>query len=160
MDDFKYYKRKGLSEMRQYVIGEDLTGISVSDNDKQLGKEFPNVFAQGYIARNPNNHAEQWYIAKKYFDDNLEPAEPTPLSDQGHVWREIKVSERLPEKETNPDFRDCISITVIGIQPNDLPVNCFYNFKKNKWFAIGIFDKVNIVSWLEKHPPLKTEDKE
>jgi len=67
------------------------------------------------------------------------------------VWVEVQVSERLPERETNPDFKDGISVTVIGIQVNDLPVNCFYNFKKNKWFSISGFDKVNIVSWLEKH---------
>jgi len=26
------------------------------------------------IARNPKNHADQWLVAKKYFEDNLEPA--------------------------------------------------------------------------------------
>jgi len=30
-------------------------------------------FEQGYIARNPKNHNDLWYVAKKYFDDNLEP---------------------------------------------------------------------------------------
>lgn len=61
---FKQYKRKGLSEMRPYVPAEDLTGISVSENDKQLATDFPNIFMQGYIARNPDNHTEQWYVAK------------------------------------------------------------------------------------------------
>lgn len=68
MSEFKQYKRKGLSEMRPYVSGEDLTGVSVSDADKQL----PSLDG-GYIARNPKNHADLWYVAKKYFDDNLEP---------------------------------------------------------------------------------------
>jgi hypothetical protein len=72
-NEFKQYKRKSISEMRQVVFGEDLTGISISDPDKQLMKDFPNVFAQGYIARNPKNHADMWYVAKDYFDDNLEP---------------------------------------------------------------------------------------
>ena len=64
MSEFKFYQRKGLSEMRPYVPGEDLTGISVSDQDTpELG---------GMIARNPKNHADQWYVAKKYFEDNLE----------------------------------------------------------------------------------------
>jgi hypothetical protein len=69
MDAFKKYKRKGLSEMRPYVVGEDLSGISVSDEDKKLDS-----LEGGYVARNPKNHADQWYVAKKYFDDNLEPA--------------------------------------------------------------------------------------
>lgn len=75
MNEFKQYKRKGLSEMRQLVWGEDLSGISISDPDKELKKEFPSVFMQGYIARNPKNHADMWYVAKDYFDENLEPVE-------------------------------------------------------------------------------------
>lgn len=72
-NEFKQYRRKGLSEMRQVVPAESLVGISISEVDKQLLKEFPNVFMQGYVARNPKDHADQWYVAKKYFDDNLEP---------------------------------------------------------------------------------------
>jgi hypothetical protein len=64
--EWKQYKRKGLSEMRPYVVGEDLTGISVSQADTPE--------EGGMIARNPKNHADQWYVAKKYFEDNLEPA--------------------------------------------------------------------------------------
>lgn len=65
---FKKYRRKGLSEMRSYVPGEDLTGISVSDADKSLP-----TLDGGYIARNPVNNTDQWYVAKAYFDQNLEP---------------------------------------------------------------------------------------
>lgn len=67
MEDFKQYKRKGLSEMRPYVSGEDLTGVSVSATDNPETD-------MGMIARNPVNHADQWYCARKYFEDNLEPA--------------------------------------------------------------------------------------
>ena len=28
-------------------------------------------FELGYVARNPKNHLDIWYVAKKYFDDNL-----------------------------------------------------------------------------------------
>lgn len=73
MSEFKQYRRKSISEMRQVVFGEDLSGVSISDVDKKLRDEFPNIFAQGYIARNPKNHADLWYVAKEYFDDNLEP---------------------------------------------------------------------------------------
>ena len=64
---WKKYKRKGLSEMRPYVKGEDLTNVSVSKEDS------PEV-DMGMIARNPLNHADQWYVARKYFEDNLEEA--------------------------------------------------------------------------------------
>lgn len=69
MNEFKQYKRKGLSEMRLYVEGEDITTISVSDQDKLLP-----TLVGGYIARNPKNHQDLWYVAEKYFNDNLEPA--------------------------------------------------------------------------------------
>ncbi len=67
MSDWKQYKRKGLSEMRPYVQGEDLSNVSVSDED------YP-IEDMGMIARNPKNHADQWYVARQYFEDNLEPA--------------------------------------------------------------------------------------
>jgi hypothetical protein len=69
MNEFKQYKRKGLSEMRPYVEGEDITLISVSDQDKLLP-----TLVGGYVARNPKNHLDLWYVAEKYFNDNLELA--------------------------------------------------------------------------------------
>ena len=56
--------------MRPYISGEDMAGISVSEPDKQNGS--PRV--GDMIARNPKNHLDQWLVAKKYFEDNLEPA--------------------------------------------------------------------------------------
>jgi hypothetical protein len=71
MNEFKQYRRKGLSEMipfREYI--GSLETLSVSDADKKLSDE---EYEQGYIARNPKNHDDIWYVNKKYFDDNLEP---------------------------------------------------------------------------------------
>jgi len=65
--EWKQYKRKGLSEMRPYVLGEDLSGVSVSSEDDPPRD-------MGMIARNPKNHKDQWYVARKYFEENLEPA--------------------------------------------------------------------------------------
>jgi hypothetical protein len=65
MSKFKQYRRKGFYEMREYVLGESLDGISVSKTDDPLTD-------LGMIARNPLNHADQWYVARKYFEDNLE----------------------------------------------------------------------------------------
>jgi hypothetical protein len=68
---FKQYRRKGLSEMIQFkeFVGQDMSLVSVSDADKKLSNE---EFMEGYIARNPKNHQDMWYVAKKYFDENLE----------------------------------------------------------------------------------------
>lgn len=66
-NNWREYKRKGTTEMRPYITGEDLTGISVSDADDPRTD-------LGMIARNPQNHDDQWYVARKWFDDNYEPA--------------------------------------------------------------------------------------
>lgn len=67
MEKWKQYKRKGLSEMRPYIKGEDLTGVSVSKEDNPETD-------MGMIARNPKNHEDKWYVARKYFEDNFEEA--------------------------------------------------------------------------------------
>lgn len=67
MSNWKQYKRKGLSEMRPYVQGEDLSKISVSQTDDPETD-------MGMVARNPKDYADQWYVARKYFEDNLEEA--------------------------------------------------------------------------------------
>ena len=56
--------------MRPYQIGEDVTDVSISDYDRENGS--PKL--GDMIARNPNDHNDQWLVAEKYFLDNLEPA--------------------------------------------------------------------------------------
>jgi hypothetical protein len=68
--NWKQYKRKGLSEMRPYVEGEELYRVSISAADRDNGS--PKI--GDMIARNPINHDDQWLVAKKYFEDNLELA--------------------------------------------------------------------------------------
>lgn len=51
--------------------GGDMTKVSIADVDAKL---LTTDFQQGFIARNPKNHEDLWYVAKKYFDDNLQPA--------------------------------------------------------------------------------------
>lgn len=67
---WKQYRRKGFSEMRPYVPGEDVESISISEADRVNGSPKEGDM----IARNPKNHADQWLVAKKYFEDNLEEA--------------------------------------------------------------------------------------
>ena len=67
---FAQYRRKQIAELRPYVDGETLANVSISAPDKEAGSPK----AGDMIARNPKNHGDQWLVAKKYFDDNLEPA--------------------------------------------------------------------------------------
>lgn len=61
------YRKKGTTEMRSYVPGEDLTGKSVSPQDTPTEGDM--------IARNSDNPADQWLVARAYFEQNYEPAE-------------------------------------------------------------------------------------
>jgi hypothetical protein len=68
--EWKQYRRVGLSEMRPYVVGEQLDGVSISDADLSNGSPKEGDM----IARNPKDHSDLWLVAKKYFEENLEPA--------------------------------------------------------------------------------------
>jgi hypothetical protein len=68
MSEYKEYKRKGLLEMRPYVKGEDQSKISIASVDDPETD-------MGMVARNPMNWDDKWYVAKKYFEDNLELVE-------------------------------------------------------------------------------------
>lgn len=85
-----YYRRTGLSEMRPYVPKEPLATISVSapDMDTITRALTEGRDPGGYIARNPKNHADQWYVAQAYFDENLEPLdEPATARDEAAELR-------------------------------------------------------------------------
>jgi hypothetical protein len=69
-DDFNSYRRKQIAELRPYVPGEALPGVSISAEDVKAGSPK----AGDMIARNPKNHADQWLVAAAYFADNFEPA--------------------------------------------------------------------------------------
>ena len=57
----KNYRKKGVQPMRPYVPGEDLTSVSVSDEDTpELG---------GMIAIGTDNEA-RWYVSKRFFAEN------------------------------------------------------------------------------------------
>lgn len=61
---YKLYRKTQLQPMRPYVPGEDLTGISVNEEDTPE--------PGGMIAFNTNNTADQWYVGKEFFEDNYE----------------------------------------------------------------------------------------
>ena len=64
----RLYRKKGTTPMRPYVPGEDMTGVSVSEED-QPPREG------GFIAHDPNNQADRWYINPEYHLANYEPAD-------------------------------------------------------------------------------------
>ncbi len=61
----KNYIKSAVQPMRPYVDGEDLSGVSVSPEDKKL----PSL-AGGMIAHSPDNPNDKWYISKEFFDKN------------------------------------------------------------------------------------------
>lgn len=99
MSEFKQYRRKSISEMRPYIHGEILPEtVSVSEADKQNGS--PKV--GDMIARNPKNHADQWLVAKQYFEDNLEPIPATDGEKQANY-----VHPDLPEQNLQTYCATC-----------------------------------------------------
>jgi hypothetical protein len=70
MMTFTRYRRKQIAELRPYVVGEDLSQVSISSEDAKAGSPKPGDM----IARNPKNNADQWLVAAQYFADNFEPA--------------------------------------------------------------------------------------
>ncbi len=62
---FKPYRRSGITEMRPYVTGELLSSrVSISPADKEAGSPVEGDM----IARNPENHDDQWLVAKAFFE--------------------------------------------------------------------------------------------
>jgi hypothetical protein len=69
MREFRQYRRKQIAELRPYQPGEDISGVSISEADKEAGSPK----AGDMIARNPKNRADKWLVAAQYFADNFEP---------------------------------------------------------------------------------------
>lgn len=61
---FKLYRKTSTIEARPYIPGEDMKNIIVSVFD--IPEE------DGYIARDPNNHVDQWYLRESFFFENYE----------------------------------------------------------------------------------------
>ena len=63
------YRRAGVSSMRPYIDGEDLSRVSISQADIENGSPKKGDM----IARNPNDYSDMWLVAEKYFKENLIP---------------------------------------------------------------------------------------
>jgi len=85
---WKKYKKTAEQEMRPYIPGEDLSGVSVSERDTpELG---------GMIARWQDDGA-LWYVSKGFFNENYKPVGET-LKSKGdkfvdHIGEHLKYGE-------------------------------------------------------------------
>ena len=61
---FAKYIRTHVTELRPYLLGEDLTHIHVNSVDNPQRD-------MGMVARNPANHDDMWYISQQYFKTNF-----------------------------------------------------------------------------------------
>lgn len=71
MSEFQQFRRRALAELRPYVPGERLPRVSISGPDKEAGSPKEG----DWIARNPNNHDDEWLVSAVYFAANFEPLE-------------------------------------------------------------------------------------
>src|SRR5579859_940997 len=115
-EEFKQYRRRELAELRPYVDGERMTGISVSHVDQQNGSPKPGDM----IPRNPKNHMDKWLVAAHYFADNFEPlvefnivdetsvGDIEPTQEQREIVNRQMTSLMRVVNETPPELIDTI----------------------------------------------------
>lgn len=63
---WKKYRKNTITEIRPYQLGEDLTGIDVSDIAKANGSPQYGDF----IARDPAKPQDQWLLTNEYVAEN------------------------------------------------------------------------------------------
>jgi hypothetical protein len=80
---WKQYRRTNIAEMRPVTIADirafeqDKEPHSLRDTEfrvsvSQVDLDNGSPKEGDMIARNPNNHNDQWLVAKKYFEENFE----------------------------------------------------------------------------------------
>jgi len=68
MSKWRNYNSIEIVEMRPYQFGENMDEIRVNWDCDHPPTDL------GMIARNPENHKEQWYIPRAHFETNFVPA--------------------------------------------------------------------------------------
>lgn len=84
---YQQYRRSQIAELADWVPDFDMSGVSVSDADKQAGSPK----AGDKIARNPANHADRWLVAAEYFAANFAAAI--------HALQPSSAEQMPPEKQ-------------------------------------------------------------
>jgi hypothetical protein len=75
MSEFQKYRRTQVAEMRPVTQHEADNKDAILDNGisvSQVDLEKGSPKAGDMIARNPNNHNDQWLVSEQYFKDNFE----------------------------------------------------------------------------------------
>jgi len=73
VNEWTKYRRGGLTEMRPYLEGEDLTGVSVGEDDRNNGSPKKGDM----IARDPENPSDRWLVNARFFErQKFEPVSP------------------------------------------------------------------------------------
>lgn len=62
------YRKKLLQEMYPWTPEVDMTGVSISEADRNNGSPKTGDM----IAVNPNLNGDRWLVAEKFFNDNYE----------------------------------------------------------------------------------------
>jgi len=62
---YKLYQKKNIQPMRPYVPGEDMSGISLSQEDAKL-----DTLDGGMIAIGVTNPKDRWYVARVALEEN------------------------------------------------------------------------------------------
>ena len=106
MSEYKHYVRTNIAEMRPYVVGGsfDFGKISVSKADLDAGSPKTGDM----IARNPENHDDQWLVAKEYFQDNFKEVD--------------QISENLNIGNGDIEFGEMIAGLKLGLCRSSKPV--------------------------------------
>lgn len=117
---FKKYQRKNLAEMRDLLPEETKTAlknkkVSISQPDMELSDYD---FSLGKVARNPDNPADMWYVAKDYFEKNF--AE----SDNGQL--DLLVIPKIAEPRED-DFVNTVTQTILAWNYEDGDINNLIN---------------------------------
>lgn len=87
---WKQYRRTGITEMRPWQAGDDVSNVSISSVDKQAGSPK----AGDYIARNVDDHNDQWLVSAEFFaKTGFEEVRVDPVAD---LADEMKARNTLP----------------------------------------------------------------
>lgn len=104
MTNFREYQRTQRAQMRpvtakEIAMGRRIQneGISISDEDKRNGSPKEGDM----IARNPENHADQWLVAEAYFEKNFEEIEGAEDIDDNPDDNPDAETTQLPDDQEN-----------------------------------------------------------
>ena len=141
MSEFQLYRRRiKVSELRPYVDGEWMAGISISPEDAKVGSPKPGDM----IARNPDNHDDKWLVAEKYFADNFDPEpEKYPLVNQSTVpgSAEPTAEQAAITLKQMHAILDAFNETPDGLKPT-MAVSFFVSICMNATSPIKSFDLI------------------